>query len=162
MQRPRIRSIEKRDIDGIMRLEEQCFGSERWSREDFLYRLGKRELPVLIADIGGEVAGYAAATVIYDGDAPCELFVDSVAVDISLRRRGIARALLCALLDGCRESYLEVRAGNLPAIELYRSLGFYPVGIRKEYYTTPVEDAVLMTRAVDGKKAPEGTGGIKD
>ena len=58
MQRPRIRSIEKRDIDGIMRLEEQCFGSERWSREDFLYRLGKRELPVLIADIGGEVAGY--------------------------------------------------------------------------------------------------------
>lgn len=72
-----------------------------------------------------------------------------VAVDPSFRRRGIARALMETVLeDACKAGvetvFLEVRASNVPAIALYTALGFTPCGKRKNYYTAPREDALLM------------------
>ncbi len=72
-----------------------------------------------------------------------------VAVDPAFRRRGIARALMETVLDeagkaGVETVFLEVRASNAPAIALYTSLGFTPCGKRKNYYTAPREDALLM------------------
>ena len=76
-----------------------------------------------------------------------ELF--QIAVDAAYRRRGVADALVETALnwaDGCgvRQVYLEVRKSNGAAIALYNKHGFMQAGLRKEYFTEPAEDAVIM------------------
>ena len=77
--------------------------------------------------------------------------LESVAVAVAERRRGLGRAMCEAVLEWCEaqgaaEVELEVRAGSEGAIRMYRRLGFEPEGIRRRYYTQPTEDAVLMRR----------------
>jgi ribosomal-protein-alanine N-acetyltransferase len=72
-----------------------------------------------------------------------------LAVRPGLRGRGIAKALNALCLDELREKgarvvYLEVRGSNREAIGLYEGLGFRPVGLRKGYYSSPPEDALVM------------------
>jgi ribosomal-protein-alanine N-acetyltransferase len=66
-----------------------------------------------------------------------------------MRRKGIAVALLEKIIDelrrkGCKSLYLEVRASNISAIRFYENYGFVSAGLRKNYYTSPKEDAVVM------------------
>jgi len=63
------------------------------------------------------------------------------------RRRGIARALLRELLrrHAGTAVFLEVRASNAPALQLYQSAGFSTAGIRKSYYSNPYEDAIVLS-----------------
>lgn len=87
--------------------------------------------------------------------------VIDVAVLPAYRRRGIARALMHAVLAdaaarGGETVFLEVRASNAPAIALYTALGFSACGIRKNYYANPREDAVLMMRPLGGSAETEG------
>jgi ribosomal-protein-alanine N-acetyltransferase len=76
-----------------------------------------------------------------------------VAVSQTVRHMGIGRLLLNYGLDYCRQQgvkrcYLELRASNSTARELYEKCGFSVVGTRKGYYVSPREDAVLMQREV--------------
>lgn len=102
-------------------------------------------------DGAGAVLGFAILSS-GGGDA----HVLNIVVDPAARRRGVARRLLDALMDAARERaadqlFLEVRAGNVPAITLYRDLGFAEVAVRRGYYPQPGggrEDAVIMARAL--------------
>ena len=72
----------------------------------------------------------------------------NIAVSHTHRRQGIARMLvqeLIARLDAGMLT-LEVRASNAPAIALYESLGFQQVGLRKNYYRKPKEDALILRK----------------
>jgi len=69
----------------------------------------------------------------------------NLAVDPGKRRRGVARALLQAEL--AREKtqwFLEVRASNRSALELYESAGFRVTGRRESYYSNPIEPGIVM------------------
>ena len=73
-----------------------------------------------------------------------------MAVSAFYRRKGIAQLLMGKLWE-CTEEFaafvtLEVRESNLPAISLYEKLGYERVGLRKNFYSSPVENAVLMTK----------------
>ncbi|NLA86564.1 MAG: ribosomal protein S18-alanine N-acetyltransferase, partial [Clostridiales bacterium] len=75
-----------------------------------------------------------------------------IAVREDMRRRGVADSLMAAALAYCRENhidslYLEVRKSNEAAIRLYQKHGFKNAGRRKNYYSNPVEDAVVMSLA---------------
>ena len=79
-----------------------------------------------------------------------EGYITNVAVSPDCRRQGIGRALIAELAERAKRAglafvTLEVRASNTPAIALYEGAGFKPVGVRKNFYTAPSEDAVLMT-----------------
>jgi ribosomal-protein-alanine N-acetyltransferase len=92
----------------------------------------------------GTVLGYVGSQTVLD-----EADVMNVAVSPNARRRGVAKALMIALLDALRETgvkslTLEVRASNDPAIALYDTLGFTQVGRRPRYYRHPVEDALIL------------------
>jgi len=92
-------------------------------------------------------AGYCAAADQAD--------IIEVAVLPAFRRQGIARLLMEAVLSDARQRnvqsvFLEARASNVPAIALYESLSFQRCGVRKNYYSSPREDAVLMYRAFGG------------
>ncbi len=140
-----IRALEPGDIDEIVRIEKECFSSEAWPKEDFeaLADCGGDIQTTLVYDLGGRVCGYISGTSLLG-----ELEIYSVAVEHASRRRGIATALIKELekLSMPEREFLEVRRSNAPAIALYRSLGFMEYGLRRGYYTDPLEDAVTMKK----------------
>lgn len=95
---------------------------------------------------GGDLCGACAYRVVLD-----EMLILDLAVHPACRGRGFARFLLRVALRraaaaGARRALLEVRAGNLGARRLYESLGFARDGVRRDYYSEPVEDAILLLR----------------
>lgn len=77
--------------------------------------------------------------------------ITNVAVRPDRQKEGIGHFLMDSLIrlaeqQGVTTIHLEVRTGNGTAIRLYERMGFTKDGIRKKYYTDPVEDALLMTR----------------
>ncbi|MGM9613983.1 MAG: ribosomal protein S18-alanine N-acetyltransferase [Oscillospiraceae bacterium] len=135
-----IRKAGPEDVPVIAALEEECF-SEPWP-EAMIGRLRERFTVALEEET---VAGYLVLSTVLD-----EGNIDNVAVSPAYRRRGIADALVenavtCGRESGLAALMLEVRASNIPAIRLYEKHGFEAVGRRKNYYTKPREDAILMT-----------------
>lgn len=105
----------------------------------------------------GEALGFACAAAVAD-----EVELQSLAVARASRGKGIGSALLEALIDWAAESgfrtlHLEVRAGNRPALGLYRRFGFAQAGIRPGYYQDNGEDALLLTREI-GRSGPSAGG----
>ena len=140
-----IRDVGPDDIPQIVEVEKRCF-SLPWTAEQLAAQI-KNAQHEFIAAISpdGTVLGYVGMMYVLD-----EGYISNVATDLPWRRQGIADALigrLCAICEGLRLSFvsLEVRAGNAPAVALYEKHGFAPVGLRKNYYERPREDAVIMT-----------------
>ena len=133
-------------LDEVAELERICF-STPWSRNMLAEELDNALSAFLVAlDDGGHVAGYAGLQVVLD-----EGYITNIAVRPECRRQGVAAKLLQVFLDfaqGNRLAFLtlEVRASNEPALALYEKLGYRRMGLRKNYYEHPKEDAVIMTR----------------
>ena len=133
-----------RHLEALENLEQSCF-SLPWTREMLYSQLPDDSHEFLVAEENGELLGYVGMMTVLD-----EGYISNVAVAPEHRRKGCADALITALLGraALRElSFvtLEVREHNEPAIALYRKHGFVPVGLRKNYYEAPVENALLMT-----------------
>jgi len=132
------------DIDTVVALAMQgCLSP--WPRESFSSELANPLSIMKVAESNGNVVGYVCASCVID-----EGHILDLAVHYLYRRMGMASALMKEVLEemekyGCRRAYLEVRTSNRPAIRLYERLGFVRNGKRREYYSTPREDAVLMT-----------------
>lgn len=139
-------------IDGIAAIEAECF-SDPWSRETIAGQLSGPNHVFLTAVDENAVVGYVGLMYVLD-----EGYISNVAVTQSYRRRSIADRLIAELVDrakllGLSFLTLEVRLSNAPAKALYAKHGFLPVGIRKNYYVKPKEDAVLMTLYLKGEGA---------
>ncbi len=127
-------------IKVLAALEKECF-SDPWP-EDMIGRMADK---FTVATEGDALMGYIVLSTVLD-----EGNIDNVAVSPVYRRRGAADALVADAVARSRDMglaflMLEVRAGNEPAIALYRKHGFREVGRRKNYYEKPREDAILMT-----------------
>lgn len=138
-----IRRMEEKDLVEVLRIEEETF-SDPWTMKDFSDSFHNQNNTYLVAEVDGKLAGYCG----YWGIAG-EGYIYNVAVAKEFRRQRIGYTMLRALLDEAKEKgieaiTLEVRRSNLPAIRLYESLGFQDVGIRKDFYSKPTEDAVIM------------------
>ena len=132
-------------IDAIEALEKMCF-SVPWTRDQLLSQLPDERHEFLVALCEGQPVGYVGMMCVLD-----EGYLANVAVSPACRRQGIADALIAELLRRALSRELafvtlEVRAGNEAAKALYAKHGFVPVGTRKKYYTSPTEDAILMTK----------------
>lgn len=128
----------------LSEIEKLCF-STPWSEKQILDEL-ENPLAAYFAAIEGEtVAGYIGSQTVLG-----EACVMNVAVHPAFRGRGVSKLLMQALVDHCTATdctllTLEVRESNTPALGLYRGFGFKEVGRRKNYYTAPKEDALIMT-----------------
>ncbi len=95
----------------------------------------------LIASVGRGAVGVAAYRQVCPGEAEL-LFIETKP---NWRRRGVASALLRDLLRRCPgDVFLEVRESNHAALALYGSIGFREEGVRRKYYSDPVESAIVM------------------
>lgn len=137
------------DLPEIAALERACYG-DPWPASAFAALPANERVffPIARLQPGGPVAGYAVAWYVLD-----EGELANLAVLATLRRRGIGRMLLRAVLSdavrrGVSKLYLEVRESNVAARELYAAQGFEEVGRRKGYYRSPVEDALILRRTL--------------
>lgn len=146
-----ISGMVEHDLLEVVEIEESC-GLSRWGWSAYYAELAHPESALMLvarATIereGGQlVGGYIAARIVGD-----EMHINNVAVRPKFRRHGLGSALLSAVLKeaarlGCQSAWLEVRASNLTAQALYSTFGFRSVGRRRNYYSHPTEDALLMT-----------------
>lgn len=135
--------FEKEDIQRLVEIEAECF-SAPFKETDFLNIYESEISNVLVAKFGEKVAGHVSFTVIID---ECQIM--NFAVDPIFRRMGIADMLMESLISYAKEKgvtkyFLEVRESNLPAISLYKKHGFTEVGISKNHFSSPCENALLM------------------
>ena len=128
----------------VAELEKICFGTEAWSEKSVASELSNPLSLWLVAMEEDTVAGYVGSQTVMD-----ETDMMNVAVHPDHRRKGIAEALVLSLAEALKEKgshclTLEVRASNAPAIGLYEKLGFRQIGLRKNYYRNPKEDALIL------------------
>ena len=141
----RITLMESAHVSQVAQLEKLCF-SAPWSENSISSELTNPLSCWLVALDGDRVAGYVGSQTVLD-----ESDMMNIAVDPQYRRQGIAQALVeelvkCLARKGSRCLTLEVRASNAGAIALYGKLGFIQVGLRKNYYRNPREDAMILRK----------------
>lgn len=135
--------MNKDHVSQIAQLEAQCF-SDPWSEKSIASELENPLSLWLVAEENGQVYGYVGSQTVLD-----ESDMMNVAVDPRFRRQGIARALIEVLIAelakmGSRCLRLEVRVSNESARALYARMGFQQLGLRKNYYHNPKEDALIL------------------
>ena len=132
-------------IKEIAEIEKECF-SEPWSEDSLRSELDNDTSYFFVAEKKGRVSGYVGTHIVLD-----ECYIANVAVNPTLRRMGIANCLLDfaeenAKANKCSFISLEVRVSNLPAINLYKKRGYVSLGERKNFYSHPTENALIMTK----------------
>ncbi|CUH93689.1 ribosomal protein S18-alanine N-acetyltransferase [Herbinix luporum] len=138
-----IRDMSKADLEEVYQIEKESF-QDPWSKNSFIEAISNKNNIYLVAIVDGLIAGYCGCYGVAG-----EGYIYNVAVGKNYRRQGIGFRLLQDLIEaaksrGIESLTLEVRKSNLPAIKLYKKLGFVEAGIRKDFYTKPLEDAIIM------------------
>jgi len=135
------------DIDEVLRIEQASFANP-WTREMYLAELEHRGTSYcfIAREDDGVAVGFCSFWRILD-----ELHINNLAVLPEKRRSGIATALLTFVMHegarlGAQRATLEVRRSNEVARRLYEQFGFAVAGVRRAYYTQPVEDALVLWR----------------
>ena len=138
-----IRRMTMADVDGVAAVEAATFPTP-WSRDAFASEMKNVAARYLVAEKDGKIIGYAGAWIIID-----ESHITNIAVLSDYRGQGIGRRLTEGLMQylsnlGAAYATLEVRKSNEVAQNLYVSLGFIKLGVRKRYYEDNGEDALIM------------------
>lgn len=132
-------------VPQIAELEKLCF-NDPWSENSIASELDNRLSCWLVAIADDKVVGYVGSqTVLGETD------MMNIAIHPDYRNQGIATELISALIEALNERgshslMLEVRASNEPAKSLYLKMGFDVVGVRKNYYRNPREDALILRK----------------
>jgi ribosomal-protein-alanine N-acetyltransferase len=135
------------DLDGVLDVESESF-TNPWTRDMYTWELQNRAVCHIYVVRTPEcpVAGFCAFWLVFD-----EIHVNNIAIRPAFRGQGIGTALMQHVLAegralGARRATLEVRASNAAARRLYERLGFAVAGTRRNYYSHPVEDALILWR----------------
>ncbi len=141
----KIRKMKIDDLEKVLEIEKKSFPNP-WSKNAFLYEIESDVSYPWIIELDDRIVGYSIHWLILD-----EAHLSNIAIDPIFRRRGIGKFLLEKVIEsvkkmGAKFLTLEVRVSNTNAITLYTKMNFKVVGIRKNYYTNPVEDAFIMMK----------------
>lgn len=129
----------------LAELEKLCF-SKPWSRKALNDEIRNATAYFVTATEGDSILGYGGM------HGTCgEFYLDNIAVFGHHRRKGVGSAIIGALEQEARRRggeflSLEVRPSNETAERLYRKLGFREEGRRKNFYSSPTEDALILTK----------------
>jgi ribosomal-protein-alanine N-acetyltransferase len=141
----KIEKMTNQHLDSVSLIESACF-AHPWSKQILESELKNSNSLFYVAVENDEVIGYIGMSVVVD-----EGYIFNVAVKKANRNKGVATALINELVTYCKKNNLcfltlEVRESNENARSLYSKFGFIKVGERKNYYSNPTENAILMTK----------------
>ncbi len=151
-----LRCMAATDLEAILAIQKASPEAAQWPAAEWRVFFGSAEAAesetlraghyAWVADEEDSAVGFLAG--LFTGE---ELEILNLAVTPAARRKGIAAALLRGALTAARKSggrrvFLEVRASNASAIAFYERLGFLPAGLRNNYYSAPVEDALVLSQ----------------
>ena len=144
-----IKPMNKGDIEIVSQIEKNNF-SEPWSYDSFVTQTEKDYAVNFTSHFAGMPIGYICCDNILG-----EVNINTVAVDDNFRNHSIGTKLINKVVEWCKKNNaelltLEVRESNTPAICLYKKCGFEIIGKRKNFYSKPVEDALIMTKYFNG------------
>lgn len=146
----KVKKLEFNDIENIKQIENQCF-SNPWSQTSIKQSMesGNKFFGVFNNDT---LCGYGSINIILD-----EGYINNIAVLPKYRKQGLGKLILSEIINYSKEKKLsflslEVRPSNTIAIRLYKSAGFINAGVRKNYYTCPVENALILTKYFNTKE----------
>jgi len=144
-----ITDVTQNMLPQIFEIEKESF-SLPWTLEQLASQLDMKRHVFLAAVNNGEVLGYAGLMFVLD-----EGYISNVAVSKKHRRSHVADALIAGLCERARKKKLsfitlEVRKSNDAARALYGKHGFSDMGVRRDYYENPREDAVICTKFLAG------------
>jgi ribosomal-protein-alanine N-acetyltransferase len=152
------------DLDALVAMERRCF-THPWTPRNFQDEIAGRGRVILLrtptadGQAGRGIVAYCVFQVVTD-----EMHVLNLAVHPDHRGRGLARRLLTlcfafAARQGAQRALLEVRQSNRAAQRLYASMGFAQVSVRRNYYSHPREDAMVLEKGGLGIEAvcPSGS-----
>ena len=154
-----IKKAESFHIDYIKKIEVEC-GLSPWNRDDYLKETERSDSLFFIFEQNFEVIGFILARLImlqsqlpHDNEA--EIY--NIAVGDNFRKSRIGSELLTRVIKSAAEKnvsriYLEVRKSNTAAIKFYQKNAFEIIGERRNFYSNPPEDAVLMCRIISYTK----------
>ncbi len=138
----KVRAMTKEDIEAVYEINIRSFTTDAWSRKSIEREF---ELPYslkFVLEVDSKVAGYAILWLVNE-----EAFIMTFAIDPSYRNKGLGKVLLKEVMGKlkgrARLLQLDVRKTNLPAIRLYRSMGFKIVRERPRFYSDG-ESALVM------------------
>ena len=144
-----IREMTLEDIPQAAAIEKQCF-SQPWSEKSFQDSLAREDTLFLVCEEQNSgnhsrITGYIGMYISFE-----EADITNVAVSPSHRQKGCGNALVASAIQKAKEKqieriFLEVRISNVPAISLYKKMGFENLGTRKDFYDYPKEDAYIMS-----------------
>jgi len=139
-----IRRMTLEDVTAVIELENLSF-SLPWPERSFRFELTENSASrCWVVELDGKIVAMLVAWLMVD-----EAHIATISTHPDVRRQGIAKKLLAHALqymksEGAVSSFLEVRAGNVAAQEMYRKFGYKVSGRRKRYYKDNDEDAILM------------------
>ena len=143
------------DIAAILEIQQECRLSG-WSAHSYEQEIALNDSVLLVAQVDGETAGFLAARLILP-----EAEILNFGILDRYRKQGIGSGLFDKLLTIARTKraesmWLEVRASNRNALRFYENKGFTEIQKRKNFYISPVEDAVIMKLDMSerSKKSP--------
>lgn len=139
-----IRPLISQDIASVAEIERLCF-DEPWSENSLKLLLQEKNIG-FVAILDGQVVAYGGLVTVLD-----EGQITNIATHPNYRRLGLARRIMRAIDDFSKESgiaylSLEVREKNQAARSLYSSCGWSEAGIRKNFYSKPLDNAVIMIK----------------
>ena len=136
------------DIDKVKKLEdEQCI--DILSKTSMLSDLNDQNFSYFVIKLNDDIIGYIATSHVID-----TMDILSIVVSKSHQQKGIATKLLYYIFDFAKnlninKILLEVRISNTKAISLYEKCGFKKISLRKSYYQSPTEDAIIMEKTLE-------------
>ncbi len=139
-----VRKMSASDVDALYEIEKKCF-TQPWCKNDFSIIPSLDYAHFFVLEYNDIVAAFAGIYVIDEAE------LMNIAVLPDFQRMRFASTLLEICIKEAKalnadKMMLEVRKSNTAAISLYRKFGFINVGTRKNYYKSPIEDAIIMIK----------------
>jgi ribosomal-protein-alanine N-acetyltransferase len=149
-----IRLARAEDLPSLLEIERDSPSAAHWQELDYRNAIAQSERLVLVAARDSRVFGFVVASVTTE-----EWELENIAVAAPVRRRGVGRSLMRALIVRARrakavEIRQEIRASNTAAQRLGQSVGFVHEGCRRNYYRHPAEDALLFKYLIENPEEP--------
>jgi len=130
----------------VLEIENVSFPTP-WSYRSYLGELTRNNFAhYFVAMLDGIIVGYIGLWIVVD-----ETHITTIAVAPEYRGNKIAEKLIefaeeYSKIWGAEKMILEVRISNTPAQKVYKRMGFEQIGIRKQYYSDTLEDAIVMLK----------------